>query len=332
MHSAIGGFFELELRKGHHPFPDARAYNLARSAFQALLLAQKVRRVWMPHLLCAVMPDAALGVGVEVVRYGLTPALEPICLPSLATDEAFLYVNYFGVKDAYIRDTLVRQLRHGLIVDNSQALFSTPEDGVPTLYSPRKFVGVPDGGWLVNGPDDLSQAVPGTSANRFEALLGRLADPPHAHYAAFLDVEHALGAEGLRGMSAATTRLLDSIDYPHIKRRRQENFSRLHDALGPVNDLGAMSLALAPALCYPFIAQDPDEAARIRETLLNERVYVPCYWREVLSAPDAPALERELAGRLLPLPIDQRYGAEDMNRLAAIVINSYPRPAIEPWK
>jgi hypothetical protein len=52
----------------------------------------------------------------------------------------------------------------------------------------------------------------------------------------------------------------------------------------------------------------------------------------VLSDPGAPALERELAGRLLPLPIDQRYGAEDMNRLAAIVINSYPRPAIKPWK
>lgn len=332
MDKAMGGFFELELCRGQALLPGARAYNLARSAFQALLLAQKVRRVWLPHYLCAVMPDAARAIDVEVVRYGLDAALEPASLPSLAADEAFLYVNYFGLKDAYIHDTLVKRLRHGLIVDNSQSLFSAAEMGVPTLYSPRKFVGVPDGGWLVNGPVDLPSITPGQSADRFEALLGRLAGPPEAYYAAFLDVEHALGAEGLRGMSAATTRLLDSIDYPYIKRRRQENFSRLHDALGPVNDLGAMSLASAPALCYPFIAQDPDEAARIRERLLNERVYVPCYWREVLSDPGAPALERELAGRLLPLPIDQRYGAEDMNRLAAIVINSYPRPAIKPWK
>lgn len=331
MDKAMGGFFELELRKGQPLFPGARAYNLARSALQALLIAQKVRRVWLPHYVCAVMPDAARAIDVEVVRYGLDAALEPASLPSLAADEAFLYVNYFGLKDAYIHDTLVKRLRHGLIVDNSQSLFSAAEMGVPTLYSPRKFVGVPDGGWLVNGPVDLPSATPGQSADRFEALLGRLAGPPEAHYAAFLDVEHALGAEGLRGMSGATAQLLDSIDYPYIEQRRRDNFSVLHDALGPINHHGGLNLAPAPALCYPFMAADPDEAARLRQTLLSERVYVPCYWREVLSEPGVPALERELAGRLLPLPIDQRYGVEDMNRLAAIVIDSHPRLATEPW-
>jgi hypothetical protein len=319
---AMGGFFELELRRGQHPYPHARAYNLARSAFQALLLAQQARRVWIPHFICSVMPDAARAVDVEVVRYGMNDLLEPAALPALGPREVFLYVNYFGLKDAYIRDTLAGQYGGALIVDNSQALFCAPVDGIPTLYSPRKFVGVPDGGWRVNGPCDLEQLPPGNSANRFDALLGRLANGPEAHYADFQNTEEALGTEGMRGMSAITTRLLNSIDYDEIGRRRRANYSQLHDALGALNTFKALDLTPTAALCYPLLLKDVQEAEKVSAALLKQRIYVPCYWRDVLADSSAPTLEQDMTRRLLPLPVDQRYGASDIARLANLILQA----------
>lgn len=319
MHEAMGGYFEMELRRGHQPFPDALAFNSARSAFQALLRSRDIRKVFMPHFLCAVMPEAARSVGVQVVEYGLDDQLELVVMPELGESDALLYVDYFGLKTHYVRNVLAEHLRPHLIVDNSQALFAAPLNGVPTLYSPRKFVGVPDGGWLVNGPAGIEPPEPGAFIGRFDALLGRLGDAPEAHYADFQKAEEALGLEGIRGMSRATARLLDSIDYDSVKTRRHSNFNRLHDALSAINHFSPAFGEHAGALCYPLLIENAACASAVREALLKQRVFVPCYWREVLQKPKTPPLERDMTERLLALPIDQRYGPLQMDRLASII-------------
>jgi len=284
-----------------------------------LLLACNVRRVFMPHYLCAVMPDAAKTVGVEVVRYSLSDTLELLQYPELDTDDRLLYVDYFGLKTAYLQNTLVPRYRTRLIVDNSQALFSLPVNDVATLYSPRKFVGVPDGGWLVNGPDPLSMPEQGTAEGRFQALLGRLVDEPQTHYSAFLKIEEALGLEGLKSMSKSTARLLDSIDYENIRTRRTENLTHLRNTLDSVNSFDTWPATPTPALCYPLLTNSLSSAIALREELLRQKVYVPGYWHEVAVDPTTPLVEKSWAERLLPLPIDQRYGLNDMDRLASII-------------
>jgi hypothetical protein len=316
---AMGGYFELELQSGHRPFADAHGFNLARSAFQALLQARRVRRVFVPYFICSVMPDAARTIDVEVVGYELDEALELPDLPRLAPEEMLLYVDYFGLKADYIRSTLSGHYPNALIVDNSQALFSPALPGVPTLYSPRKFVGVPDGGWLVNAPANLEQPEPGTSVGHFVALLGRLGNAPEAHYADFVRTEEILSEQGLKGMSWATTRLLDSIDYRSVRRRREANFSQLHAALSAINAFKPAHAPGTAALCYPLMSEDAASASALRAALLEQRIFVPSYWREVLNDPRAPALERDLSARLLPLPIDQRYGPQQIDRLASII-------------
>lgn len=319
MHEAMGGYFELELRRGHQPFPDALAFNSARSGFQVLLRSRDVRRAFMPHFLCSVMPDAARSAGVEVIGYGLNDQLELVVLPQVGENDALVYVDYFGLKTHYIRDVLAEHFYGHLIVDNSQALFAAPLEGVPTLYSPRKFVGVPDGGWLVNGPAGIEQPEPGAFAGRFDALLGRVGDAPEAHYADFQKTEQALGLEGISGMSRVTARLLDSIDYDSVKTRRYSNFNRLHEALSAINRFGPAFGEHAGALCYPMLLENAADASAVREALLKQRVFVPCYWREVLDNPATPPLERDMTERLLALPVDQRYGPLQMDRLASII-------------
>lgn len=315
MPKAIGGFFELELQRGHHLYPRATGFNSARSAFQALLTTTKVRRVHLPFYICDVMGAALRSAGVEVVHYALSEDFELLESPALESDETLLYVNYFGLKGTYLRDTLAPLFGQQLTVDNSQGLFSKPLPGVATIYSPRKFVGVPDGGWLVNGPDNCSPLEPNSSQDRFAALLGRLEDAPRNHYARFQALEEALAQEGVRAMSQSTARILDSIDYPQVAHRRIDNLAMLHKHLAPFNRFDAWPETTAAALCYPLLLDTAERAATLRTQLAQQQIYVPCYWYEVARAPFVPAIEKNWANCLLPLPIDQRYGVNEMNRL-----------------
>lgn len=322
MPEAIGGYFELELRKGQNPYPQAVAFNSARSAFKALLVARNLRRVYLPVYICDVMQDVLRGSGIEVLRYALSEQLELPNFPALEADEALLFVNYFGLKADYISEVLATFYGKQLIVDNSQALFSQPQDGIATLYSPRKFVGVADGGWLANAPADLPQAESSRSHARFGALLGRLEDHPQHHYAAFQALEQALENDGIKAMAASTARLLDSIDYHEVARRRMDNLAQLRQRLDHLNRFAIWPVQPVAALCYPLLVKSVETATRLRAQLLDQHIYVPSYWREVLSSPTSPPIERDWAQCLLPLPIDQRYNVDDMNRLADAILQN----------
>ncbi|WP_194788006.1 hypothetical protein [Pseudomonas sp. UFMG81] len=323
MPKAIGGYFELELRKGQTPYPQATAFNSARSAFRAWVLARAPRRVHLPYYICGVVEQALQGLPVELCRYELTAGLAVATPPELADDDVLLYVDYFGLRSDYVREVLAPRYGHTLIVDNSQALFTEALPGIATFYSPRKFVGVADGGWLVNGPPGL-EALPGSSLPRFAALLGRLEQPAEQHYADYQANEAALGLQGVTAMSASTARLLDSIDYAQVARRRCENLTLLRQCLDELNAFHAWPSAIVPALSYPLLLDSASSASGLRKHLLEHAIYVPCYWRELIDNPATPPLERHLAECLLPLPMDQRYGAQDMQRLADAV-TSYLR-------
>ncbi|MGH8380249.1 hypothetical protein [Pseudomonas sp.] len=320
MPDAIGGYFELELRKGQNPYPQALGFNSARSAFRALLVARRVSKVHLPHYLCNVMQEALNGTNIEQLRYGLSDELQLQSLPTLNPDEALLYVDYFGLKSDYIREVLAPHYKHQLIVDNSQALFSEPLPATATLYSPRKFVGVADGGWLVNAPSNLPTAAPSYSQGRFAALLGRLEDAPQQHYAAFQSCEQTLQQEGVKAMSASTARLLDSIDYAWIAQQRTSNLAHLRQRLDEHNLFTAWPSRPVAGLCYPLLLACAEATARLRAHLLEHSIFVPCYWHEVLQAAATPAIERSWAQCLLPLPIDQRYSVDDMDRLADTIL------------
>jgi len=316
MPEAIGGYFELELRQGYSLYPHALGFNSARSALKALLSANGTLTLHLPHYICHAVPDAAQSVGAGLRRYALDPHLELTTLPTLDANEQLLYVNYFGLKDSYICNVLAPHYGERLIIDNSQGLFSPALAGIPTIYSPRKFVGVPDGGWLLNAPAGDWALPASQSSSHFDALLGRLEAAPEQHYAQFQRVETALAGAPVAAMSNSTRRVLDSLDYPSIMARRQSNLSVLAHALETHNRLDIVPTAPTAALCYPLLLSDCAHVRAIREQLLSERIFVPCYWQEVVNALHSPPMERQLATCLLPLPIDQRYDAKHMARLA----------------
>jgi hypothetical protein len=147
-------------------------------------------------------------------------------------------------------------------------------------------------------------------------LLKRLAGSPEQGYADYQFAEKSLENCEPRGMSKLTERILMSIDYEKVKTRRYENFFFLHERLGNNNLFELDEASIDVPLCYPYLVEDPD----LRIRLIENRIFIPSYW------PDAIASKvgmHEITNNLLPLPIDQRYGVPEMEKIVDLVHTYY---------
>jgi hypothetical protein len=313
---AIGGYFELEVSQENRSFlPHALGYQSARAAFLALLQSVPAPRIWLPHFICDGMLAATRKLPIETCFYSLDTRLGIASDLYPAADDLILYVNYFGICSQQVADALHRFDPKRIILDNSQAFFSPPSSCLASIYSPRKFFGVPDGGLLctshpIKAPDEVDQ----TSILRMEHLLMRLGDCPEKGYKSYQNAEASLYDMYPKGMSQLTQRLLKSIDYPAAKLARERNFNTLHSQLGSLNSISIPTDELAP-LCYPFLTSKTG----IREKLRSRRIYTPSYWTDVLSRVEPNTTEAMLVQKLIPLPCDQRYTNSDMERIIGII-------------
>lgn len=315
--AAIGGYFELELPRLSLPYPEAIRFQSARAAFLALLQSGKPKRVWMPRHICDAMLAPLYMAGIECVFYDLTDHFDVNAQITIGDDDWLLYVNYFGVCDAQVAETIERFSPENVVLDYSQAFYSPPVKGaLATIYSPRKFFGVPDGGILISRlPVPMPDQEDVGSWARTSHLLRRLGDSPESGYAEYQRAESSLAACSPARMSMLTKRILMSIDYAAVSTRRMENYLFLQNRLGPVNQLSLPSLLSMAPLCYPFLSEDRD----LRNRLIRERIFVATYWPDVVGRVDE-AWSEKMVRRLLPLPIDQRYGREDMKRLVSVIL------------
>lgn len=323
---ALGGYFDLA-----YPAADSLPYRgiwlqSARAAFRLVLEARHPRRVWLPGYLCEAMYQVPAALGIAVVTYPVdeTGAVAGELAP--AVDELVLLVNYFGLCGHHVRASLARLPPAQVVVDHAQAFFEPPADCLATLYSPRKFFGVPDGGLLVApGQSDLAPAVApadeAASVARTRHLLLRLAAGAEAGYAAFHAAEASLADSRPQHGSALSARLLAGVDLAGAARQRQDNFRLLHHRLARYNRWASLPDEVSGPLCYPLVTSQPG----LRAALQAQRIYVPTYWLGADSrlAPDEGG--HTLLAHCLPLPCDQRYGEAEMNRLADAVITLQAR-------
>jgi hypothetical protein len=315
---AIGGYHELSLgRGGRDLHPDALHLQSARACFLALLLTGRPRKVWLPWYICETMVDQARAASVDVARYGIDEAFDVAQGVELDPGDWLLYVNYFGMCDAQVDRVLARFGPGQVVIDNSHALYSRPRECLASIYSPRKFVGLPDGGCLVSRlPVPLPEVEDQASVWRCVPLLVRAADCAENGYAEYLKSQLTLESQLPMRMSRLTKTFMDAIDYTDVAARRRANFAVLDELLSGANRCGLRLDGDAVPLNYPFIGADRD----LRSRLLAHRVYAPRFWPHLQDAQaEVPAFERFLARECIPLPCDQRYDAVDMAEVAGLV-------------
>lgn len=306
MQKAIGGYFELELplldtSKEYHN--GAIALNSARNAFEYVLRAKKYKKVFLPYYTCDVMLEPIQKLALQVEFYSVDEQLNPIFNRQVSDDEVFVYTNYYGIKQHTVKEVCKRI--KNVIVDNAQAFFDKPIKGVDTIYSARKFVGVPDGAYLYTDTvleQDLKRDV---SFCRTSHLLKRIECGAEAGYEDFKSNDDSLIGQPILQMSELTTNLLRRIDYEQIICKRKENFVYLHSFLEGENSL--LFDTVTPAMVYPFLTKN---GAELRNKLIKNKIFVARYW---------PGIELNLVENLIPLPIDQRYTLADMTQIINII-------------
>lgn len=94
------------------------------------------------------MLSPAETLGIPVRFYSLDAAFAPADDLQPENGDWVLAVNYFGLVDNLAQSLMERFNPQQIVWDHSQAFFSAPQPGLATIYSPRKFFGVPDGGML----------------------------------------------------------------------------------------------------------------------------------------------------------------------------------------
>jgi hypothetical protein len=266
------------------------------------------------------MSEPLAQAGIALSRYGVGSDLEIAGEINLRPGELLLYVNYFGIKSAYCRN-LVRKYGRALLIDNSQAFFAAPLDCGATFYSPRKFFGVADGGYLyaVGVLDEsLESDVSFDSARQ---LLGRLDRSAAEFFQDYRRSEQRLAGRPLRLMSTLTRAILSGVDYERARLVRERNFLFLHAVLQPMNHLPIDTAEARGPMVYPLLSDD----SSLRQRLLARSIYVATYWPEVLESAEATVEEKRLAAQLIPLPIDQRYGIEQMQAVLDVVLDRTDR-------
>ena len=318
---AIGGYFELaDIEEGVFPHTDGILLNTGRNALEYILRAiGGIQRIYLPRLTCQAVLEPLRKLHIPWSFYPVNADLEIADDLSPENGEYIIANNYFGIKEAYLQQ-LARKYGHHLIIDCAQALLAEPIRGIKSFYSPRKFVGVADGGiaYLDDGctyPVRISGAD--CSSRHNSHLYTRKRSGAEAGYKEFQENEKRLDNQPILQMSDATRDALNHIDYISVAKSRKANFSYLHAHLSSINLLStSLDNKEGTPMVYPLLLKNGE---KLRQILIDKRIFVAKYWPDVLSRCPNDSIETFFANNLVALPVDQRYGTKEMDLILHVI-------------
>jgi hypothetical protein len=314
----IGGYFELELSSGCEMYSDLIMLNSARNALVYAIKAGRIRAIRMPYYNCHVVVDAINRFCPEtsIHYYHVDSSFIPI-QEGVPSGIPLYYVNYYGLQT----DVVQHMGKDHVILDNSQAFYSSPIPNGETIYCPRKFFGVSDGAYLSTNVRLKDSLEEDTSWEHAIHLLKRIDCSASSAYEDFQAADASLSGRPLKLMSRLTRRILGGIDYVTVRESRLSNFNCLHECFAKDNLLTVLiDKALSDhefvPLCYPLYALN---AEQIRTKLISKKIYIPVYWPELRESSLLTDNERKLVNNIVCLPIDQRYDEKEISKIIDIL-------------
>jgi len=299
-------------------------------------------RALLPAYICDAAVDAfrVRGVATDFYRVGLDlrPDGSDAAARVTGATRLLLVVHYFGFPVA--REDLaampgapgLTRLEDWVQGPLSAGAWSGDWFGEYRVLSFHKIVGVPDSGLILRRPD----APPPPRTPRLQppraAFFGRrlaakalkgvavavAGGAPRPLYRPLFDAaERAADGGVLARMSDFSRRLIERLPVRAIVERRRANHRCLADAIAGIAGVTRLLPDPPEGVCPLGL---PIRVAR-RDTVLaglvSRRVYAAVHWR--LPAGVDPAAYPEaarLAAEEITLPIDQRYGADEMHYVA----------------
>jgi len=311
----IGGYIELDRYCLPMLHDGAVALNCGRNSLAYLIKAKKIKKIKLPYFMCDSVFEVCRKYGAEMSFYHINGNFLPENI-ELADGEWLYLMNYYGQLDSlYIKELKNKYDR--IIVDNAQAYFEMPLPNVDTLYTCRKFFGVADGAFLYTNATLDEELPTDESFERMHFLLGRFERTASEFYSENVANNHLFADEPIKKMSKLTDNLLHAIDYEFVKKCRTENFAKYDEKLNKINQLKLKKVE--GAFAYPLLVEN---GAEIRKKLQQQKIYIPTLWPNVLNETDKNSLEYKFTENILPLPVDQRYGINEVEYLLSLLLTT----------
>lgn len=306
----IGGYFELGGFYSNEYHKNAISLNTATNSVIYIIKAKKINKIYLPYYLCNCLDK--IKEYCEVEYYKINEDFTPNFNIKLKNDEYLYIVNYFGLFNNHkIKEW--KRTYNNVIIDNVQAFFQMPVNGIDTIYSCRKFFGVPDGAYLYTDTKLKENILEDESKERFKHLLGRVEKDASSSFKEYKENEETLLNIDLAYMSKSTELILNALNYAEIKKKRTENFKYLNTLLKNSNKLKFKNIV--GAYMYPYYT---DNADAIRKKLIENKIYVPILWPNVLKQ-SKDKISYNYALNILLLPCDQRYGKKEIDKIFKIL-------------
>lgn len=311
-------------------------------------LAEDRKTALLPAYTCDSVVLPFVENGFRVVYYDLEKDLSVNAQAFLAkiktTDPTVILVhNYFGFDTLSPLRAAFGTLRSQgiiLIEDLTQVLFSAIPRVEADFYvaSFRKWMPIPEGG-LALKREGLFKNVP---TETDELLEKAKLDGLHAKFRyivrgegpkqVFLDkcriAEEILETQGdLYAMGDFSKQFLGDFDIAELKQSRRANYQYLLESFKDSHRLVPVFPDLPEdvvPLYLPLYAQSEQSRNRLQLMLREQAIYAPIVWPNFdgfkgLSLKGIAESVAWIYTHTLSLPLDQRYGADDMDAIAAVL-------------
>jgi len=288
--------------------------------------------IHLPSFLCHSILQPVLSLELDYSFYPV--CLDFTCQPEPTSNSAVLLIHNFGfINDAVyaLRSSsgekykLIEDATHVFLNDDyfngivdQQVFFSTRKHG-PTVL----------GGWC-NLNLELNEPCKEIELNAWKSLTARLIKKHYMidgkrepsqqtediYLKLFKDSEELLdSAVHPAKLPQIIPTIIDNIQWDIVSQRRRSNWKVLHELIGERVETVFQNLpdGVVP-LGYVVRLKNRD---RVKEKLATKRIFAPIHWRlpdevDRKKFPDSA----KLSDTILTLPIDQRYGQNEMRYIA----------------
>jgi dTDP-4-amino-4,6-dideoxygalactose transaminase len=292
--------------------------------------------VHLPAFLCQSILQPVLALELDYSFYPVQTDLA--ALPDPTPDSAVLLIHYFG----FINNAM-DLLRHNsgqdyyLIEDASHVLlnerYSKEFENQYVFFSTRKYGPTVLGGWC-NLEMDLDDPEKDTEVRVWKSFAARLlkglylinkhgetdSNTEDYYLELFREVEDSFNCRiQPTKLPKHIVSLIDSIHWDTISRKRRDNWQLLHELIGnKVEPLFDHLPDGSVPLGYVIRLKDRDI---VKDKLAAHRIFAPIHWLlpEQVDRKKFPD-SAKLSDSLLSLPIDQRYGEDEINYISEALI------------
>jgi hypothetical protein len=274
--------------------------------------------LYLPYYLCNTVRDFLIKNKIQVRYYSIDGEFQ-LSIKTTPSDAAIVIVNYYGIMSSQRLATLSHSFKN-VIIDNSQAFFCKPIEACLNVYSPRKFVGVPDGSYLIGSKankfiEDYEQDY---SSDTSQFLLQRFEYGCEGKaYEARKVNEHRIDTSDIKKMSKLTHAILDGTNYDFIINKRRENFDIACQLFDGMNKLYIRKYF--DDYCIPMVYPLVVESDKLLPTLLNKKIFQGHWWSYLLNEVNQNSFEYYLSRYMIPITIDQRYGRSELEYTRNII-------------